>query len=134
MEDNCRGILTALERGKLGEVYNIGGLGGTANLTLVRELLRLLGKPDTLISYVQDRPGHDRRYALNCEKIKTELGWKPGISLADGLHQTIEWYRGHQKWLDDVRAGEYRAYYEQYYDNRENSLQSISGQQSRVPR
>ena len=126
VEDNCRGILTVLERGKLGEVYNIGGLDVTENLALVRELLCLLGKPDTLISYVQDRPGHDRRYALTCEKIRTELGWKPTISLADGLRQTIEWYRSHQKWLDDIRAGEYRAYYEKYYDNRNHSLHAIA--------
>ena len=126
VEDNCRGILTVLEKGKLGEVYNIGGLDITENLTLIRELLRLLGKSDTLISYVQDRPGHDRRYALTCEKIKTELGWRPAISLADGLRQTIEWYRSHQKWLDDVRAGEYRAYYEKYYDNRNHSLRAIA--------
>ena len=132
VEDNCRGILTVLERGKLGEVYNIGGLDVTENLALVRELLRLLGKPDTLISYVQDRPGHDRRYALTCEKIKTELGWKPTISLADGLRQTIEWYRSHQKWLDDVRAGEYRAYYEKYYDNRNHSLHAIASPGSQL--
>ena len=133
VEDNCRGILTVLERGKLGEIYNIGGLDVTENLALVRELLRVLGKPDTLISYVQDRPGHDRRYALTCEKIKTELGWKPAISLADGLRQTIEWYRSHQKWLDDIRAGEYREYYEKYYDNRSHSLHPIVGPGSQIP-
>ena len=130
VEDNCHGILTVLEKGELGEVYNIGGLDVTENLTLVRELLRSLGKPDTLISYVQDRPGHDRRYALTCEKIKTDLGWRPTISLADGLRQTIEWYRSHQKWLDDVRAGEYRAYYEKYYDNRNHSLHAIATPQA----
>jgi dTDP-glucose 4,6-dehydratase len=119
--DNCRGILTVLERGKLGEVYNIGGLDVTENLSLVRELLRLAEKPDTLISYVQDRPGHDRRYALSCEKIEAELGWRPAISLDDGLRQTIGWYRNSQKWLNDVRAGEYRSYYEKYYDNRSHS-------------
>ena len=126
VEDNCRGILTVLERGKLGQIYNIGGPDVTENLSLVRELLRLIGKPDSLISYVQDRPGHDHRYALNCKKIETQLGWKPAISLHDGLRQTIEWYRSHQKWLDDVRAGEYRAYYEKYYDNRSHSLRAIA--------
>jgi dTDP-glucose 4,6-dehydratase len=127
VEDNCRGILTVLERGKLGEVYNIGGLEVTENLSLVKRLLRLAGKPDALISYVQDRPGHDRRYALACEKIDTQLGWKPAISLADGLRRTIEWYRNNQKWLDDVRAGEYRTYYEKYYDSRSRSLHAIAG-------
>jgi dTDP-glucose 4,6-dehydratase len=126
VEDNCRGILTVLESGKLGEVYNIGGLDVTENLSLVRELLRRAAKPDTLISYVQDRPGHDRRYVLTCKKIETQLGWKPTISLDDGLRQTIEWYRSNQKWLDDVKAGEYRSYYEKYYDNRSHSLQALA--------
>jgi dTDP-glucose 4,6-dehydratase len=126
VEDNCRGILTVLESGKLGEVYNIGGLDVRENLSLVRELLRLTGKPDTLISYVQDRPGHDRRYALSCRKIEAELGWKPAISLDNGMCQTIEWYRNNQTWVDDVRAGEYRSYYEKYYDNRRHSLHAIA--------
>jgi dTDP-glucose 4,6-dehydratase len=126
VEDNCRGLLTVLETGKLGEVYNIGGLDVTENLSLVRELLRLAGKPASLISYVQDRPGHDRRYALTCKKIETQLGWRPTISMDAGLIQTIEWYRSNQKWLDDVRAGEYRSYYERYYDNRSHSLQALA--------
>jgi dTDP-glucose 4,6-dehydratase len=133
VEDNCRGILTVLESGKLGEIYNIGGLDVTENLFLVRKLLRLAGKPDTLISYVQDRPGHDRRYALTCKKIETQLGWKPAISLDDGLRQTIEWYRSNRKWLDDVRAGEYRTYYEKYYENRSHSLHAIAGPRSQLP-
>jgi dTDP-glucose 4,6-dehydratase len=126
VEDNCRGILAVLDNGKLGEVYNIGGLDVTENLSLVQELLRLAGKPETLISYVQDRPGHDRRYALTCKKIETDLGWKPAISLDDGLRQTIEWYRNNQAWLDDVRAGEYQSYYEKYYENRGDSLHAIA--------
>jgi dTDP-glucose 4,6-dehydratase len=83
-------------------------------------------KTDTLISYVQDRPGHDRRYALSCKKTETHLGWKPTISLDDGLRQTIQWYRNNQPWLDNVRAGEYRTYYEKYYDNRGQSLHAIA--------
>jgi dTDP-glucose 4,6-dehydratase len=126
VEDNCRAILTVLERGKLGEVYNIGGLDVTENLSLVTELLRLAGKPDTLISYVQDRPGHDRRYALTCKKIETELGWRPIISLDNGLRQTIQWYGNNHAWPDNVRAGEYRTYYEKYYDNRSHSLHVIA--------
>lgn len=134
VEDNCRGILTVLESGKLGEIYNIGGLDVTENLSLVRELLRLTRKPEALISYVKDRPGHDRRYALSCDKIETELGWKPEISLDDGLRQTIEWYRNNQKWLADVRAGEYRTYYEKYYENRDHSLHAIAPPGSQVSR
>jgi dTDP-glucose 4,6-dehydratase len=126
VEDNCRGILTVLESGKLGEVYNIGGLDVTENLSLVRELLRLAGKPDILISYVQDRPGHDRRYALSCKKIETQLGWKPEISLDDGLRKTIDWYTNNRKWLDDITAGDYRAYYEKYYDNRDHFLHALA--------
>lgn len=126
VEDNCRGILTVLEDGKLGEIYNIGGLGVSENLSIVKELLRLTRKPESLISYVQDRPGHDRRYALTHKKIESQLGWKPAIPLDDGLRQTIEWYQNNQQWLDDVRAGEYRTYYEKYYENRDHSLHEIA--------
>ena len=91
-------------------------------------------KPEALISYVKDRPGHDRRYALTCNKIETELGWKPKISLDDGLRQTIEWYGSNQKWLDDVKAGEYRTYYEKYYENRDHSLHLIARPGSQVSR
>ena len=126
VEDNCRGILAVLERGKIGEVYNIGGLDLEENLTMIRRLLGLTEKPESLLSYVQDRPGHDRRYALNCKKIETGLGWRPAISLDDGLRQTIDWYKNNKKWLDDVRAGEYRLYYEKYYENRDSSLHAIA--------
>ena len=126
VEDNCRGILSVLEKGKIGEVYNIGGLDLEENLTVVRRLLDLIGKPETLVSYVQDRPGHDRRYALNCTKIETELGWRPTISLEDGLRRTIDWYKNHEQWLADVRSREYLSYYKKYYENRESSLRAIA--------
>jgi dTDP-glucose 4,6-dehydratase len=126
VEDNCRGILTVLEKGKTGEIYNIGGLDLEENLAMVRRLLRITGKSESLLSYVQDRPGHDRRYALNCKKMETKLGWRPAISLEDGLMQTIDWYRNNEEWLDDVRAGEYRSYYEKYYENRDSSLEEIA--------
>jgi dTDP-glucose 4,6-dehydratase len=112
VENNCCAILAVLERGKIGEVYNIGGLDLEENLTMARRIVQLIGKPENLLSYVQDRPGHDRRYALSCKKIDTELGWKPAISLDDGLGQTIDWYKNNKKLLDDVRAGDYRSYYE----------------------
>jgi dTDP-glucose 4,6-dehydratase len=131
VEDNCRGILAVLEKGKIGEVYNIGGLLIEENLTMARRLLRLTGKPESLLSYVQDRPGHDRRYALDCDKIKTELGWRPEISLEDGLRQTIDWYKKNDNWVAEVRAGEYLSYYKTYYDNRESSLNAIAGSQGR---
>jgi len=126
VEDNCRGILSVLEKGKIGEVYNIGGLDLEENLTVVRRLLDLTGKPESLVSYVQDRPGHDRRYALNCIKIETELGWRPTISLEDGLRRTIDWYKNHEQWLADVRSREYLSYYKKYYENRESSLRAIA--------
>jgi len=126
VEDNCRGILAVLERGRIGEVYNIGGLDIVENLSIARRLLRVMGKPETLLSHVQDRPGHDRRYALKCEKIKHELGWKPLISLEDGLRRTIDWYGANASWMAAVRGGEYRSYYEKYYENRESSLHAIA--------
>src|ERR1700692_4832691 len=98
VEDNCRGILAVLERGKIGEIYNIGGSHVEENPPMVRRLLHLTGKPETLLSYVSDRPGHDRRYALNSTKIEAELGWQPKIPLEDGIRQTIEWYRNNGKW------------------------------------
>ncbi|MBZ5502466.1 MAG: dTDP-glucose 4,6-dehydratase [Acidobacteriia bacterium] len=126
VEDNCRGILAVLERGRIGEVYNIGGLDIVENLTMARRLLRVMSKPETLLSYVQDRPGHDRRYALKCEKMERELGWKPMISLEDGLRQTIEWYGANATWMAGVRGGEYRSYYEKYYENRDSTLHAIA--------
>jgi dTDP-glucose 4,6-dehydratase len=93
VEDNCRAVLAVLERGRLGHVYNIGGAEVKDNLTMARDLLKIIGKPESLISHVPDRPGHDRRYALNSGKIKSELGWKPLIPLEEGLRQTVAWYR-----------------------------------------
>jgi dTDP-glucose 4,6-dehydratase len=93
VEDNCRGILCVLEKGRPGEVYNIGGLDIEENLNLARRLLKLTNRPESLLSYVKDRPGHDRRYALRCQKMQEELNWKPAISLEDGLRQAIDWYR-----------------------------------------
>ncbi len=93
VEDNCRAILAVLERGSEGHVYNIGGFDVKDNLTMARNLLAMMGKPENLISHVPDRPGHDRRYALNSDKIQRELSWKPVVPLNKGLQQTIDWYR-----------------------------------------
>ena len=92
---------------------------------MAQRLLRVIGKPESLLRYVADRPGHDRRYALNSGKIERELGWKPEISLDNGVRQTIEWYRKNQEWLAGVRGGEYRSYYEKYYENRDLSLSAF---------
>lgn len=126
VEDNCRGILAVLERGQIGEVYNIGGLDVVENLEMARRLLSVVGKPETLLTYVKDRPGHDRRYALDCSKIERHLGWKPSISLDRGLQQTIAWYRENPDWIAQIRAGEYQSYYEKYYVNRDASLHDFA--------
>jgi dTDP-glucose 4,6-dehydratase len=125
VEDHCRGILAVLERGQIGEVYNIGGADIVENLTMSRRLLELMGKPASLLTYVKDRPGHDRRYALDCKKIETTLGWKPQIPLDAGLRQTIDWYAKNAVWIAGVRDGEYRTYYDKYYENRDNSLKAL---------
>jgi dTDP-glucose 4,6-dehydratase len=127
VEDNCRGVLAVLEKGREGEVYNIGGLDIVDNLMMVRNILRVLGKPESLLSYVKDRPGHDRRYALRCEKMEKELNWTPRIPLAEGLRQTVDWYKSHGEWLDGIRRGEYRSYYQKYYENRDSSLNELAG-------
>jgi dTDP-glucose 4,6-dehydratase len=116
--DHCRGIDAVLRRGRIGEVYNIGGHCERANLDLTRTLLRLLGKPETLIRYVADRPGHDRRYAIDCSKIADELGWQPCIAFEQGLRETIDWYRAHADWVARVKSGAYRDYYQSQYGTR----------------
>src|ERR1700719_930490 len=99
VEDNCRAILAVLERGRIGEVYNIGSSYVEDNLDMAQRLLRVMGKPESLLRYVADRPGHDLRYALNSRKIESELGWKPQISLEDGVRQAIDWYKDNSKWV-----------------------------------
>jgi dTDP-glucose 4,6-dehydratase len=126
VEDHCRGILAVLERGRIGEVYNIGGADIVENIAMAKALLRAMGKPETLLTYVKDRPGHDRRYALDCKKIETELGWKPLIPLEQGLRQTIDWYKTNTSWVAGVRAGDYLTYYDKYYENRDSSLSDLS--------
>lgn len=116
--DHCRGVEAAWRRGRPGEVYNFGGRSEKTNLELTRLLLKLLGKPDTLIRYVADRLGHDRRYAIDCSKAERELGWLPEISFDRGLEETISWYRGNAAWLAGIRTKEYLSYYEQQYGNR----------------
>jgi dTDP-glucose 4,6-dehydratase len=134
VEDNCRGVLAVLEGGRVGEVYNIGGLDIEENLTIARTLLRLIGKPETLLTYVKDRPGHDRRYALHCDKMEKDLGWKPAIPLEKGLQQTIDWYKSNAKWMAGVRDGDYLRYYEKYYENRDSSLHALSSAGTKHPR
>jgi dTDP-glucose 4,6-dehydratase len=126
VEDNCRAILAVLERGRIGEIYNVGGTDVEENLAMARQLLYLTGRPDTLLSFVKDRPGHDRRYALDSRKLEAQLGWEPIIPLGEGLQQTVHWYQSHAEWLAEVRGGEYRSYYEKYYQHRESSLLDLT--------
>jgi dTDP-glucose 4,6-dehydratase len=118
VEDHCRGILAVLRKGREGEIYNIGGNRSLPNLDVVRTLLAATGQPESLISYVTDRPGHDRRYALSSEKLMRETGWRPVMDFEAGLARTIDWYRANTAWLARVRSGEYRAYYQSNYGDR----------------
>jgi len=122
VEDYCRAILLALEKGKAGEVYNVSAGAPQPNLKIVKTILKHLGKPETLMQYVKDRPGHDRRYALDSSKIQRELGWQPQVLFADGIRRTIDWYRCNPAWLEHARSGEYRNYYHRHYTNRSETF------------
>ena len=106
--DHCRGIDAALRRGRAGEVYNFGGESERYNIDVTRAILELCGKTETLIRYVTDRLGHDRRYAINCAKAEAELGWRPTVAFEEGLAATVAWYQAHADWVDRVRSGAYR--------------------------
>ena len=116
--DHCEGIRAAMERGRAGEVYNFGGNAERENLTVVKEILRLLDKGEDLIQYVKDRPGHDRRYAMDSSKARATLGWEPRHTFEAGLRSTVEWYLQNRSWWQRVRSGAYLAYYEQQYGSR----------------
>jgi len=119
VEDHCRALDRVLEAGVPGAVYNVGGGGGErTNLFIVREILKLLGRPESLIRHVQDRPAHDRRYAVDSARLRRELGWEPRYSVEEGLRATVEWYRTHEAWWREVKSGEYRNYYERQYGAR----------------
>ncbi len=114
VEDFVRAIGAVLERGRPGEAYNAGGPDECPNLDVVRRILALSGRDDSLIEFVTDRPGHDRRYSLSSDKVR-ELGWKPRVRFAEGLERTVAWYRDNAWWWEPIRSGEYRAYYERHY-------------------
>jgi dTDP-glucose 4,6-dehydratase len=118
VRDHCAGIHRAWQDGKPGEVYNLGGRSERTNLELTHALLDALGKPRTLIRYVKDRPGHDRRYAIDCSKAERELGWRPTVQFDDGLRETVRWYLDHADWVAQIRSGEYLKYYERQYGSR----------------
>jgi dTDP-glucose 4,6-dehydratase len=109
--DHCSAILAVLDQGEPGEVYNVGGGTELPNIELVRLLLAKLGKPESLINHVPDRPGHDRRYALNHDKLTAATGWRPAVPFTDGLARTVDWYLANSAWLDAIRGGSYQAGY-----------------------
>ncbi len=118
VEDHCSAIDLIIRKGTVGEVYNIGGHNERTNLEVVKTILRELDKPESLITYVTDRPGHDRRYAIDPTKINQELGWLPATRFDDGIKQTIRWYLDNRSWWEHILAGEYQNYYERMYASR----------------
>jgi len=118
VDDHCRAILAVLSKGEPGEVYNVGGSLALPNVEVIRRILSITEKPESLMKTVADRPGHDRRYALNCEKLMHTTNWKPEVPFEEGLAETIRWYATNSEWLQRVRSGEYRKYYEMNYAGR----------------
>lgn len=118
VKDHCCGILAILEKGRVGEVYNLGGHNEKANIEIVKIILDELGKPESLITHVGDRKGHDQRYAIDPSKANAELGWQPSTMFADGIKLTIDWYKNNMDWMRECTSGEYVKYYEEMYGNR----------------
>ncbi len=118
VEDHCSAIDLVIRKGREGEIYNVGGHNERTNLEVVKTILRELGKPESLITYVKDRPGHDQRYAIDPSKIHGELGWLPATTFDEGIKKTIRWYLDNEKWWKDILAGDYQNYYEKMYGNR----------------
>lgn len=118
VEDHCRAIDLILQNGEIGQVYNIGGHNEMRNIDIVKLILQFLGKPESLITFVTDRKGHDMRYAINPAFINEKLGWQPETKFADGIQKTIEWYLEHKEWWQEIVSGEYQKYYERMYGNR----------------
>ena len=118
VDDHCRGIAAVLRSGEPGDIFNFGGRSELSNIGLTRRLLELLDRPETLIRFVPDRPGHDKRYAIDCSRAEKMLGWKPLVSFEEGLKSTVDWYLQNSEWVDRVRSGAYREYYEKQYGDR----------------
>jgi len=115
VDDHCRAILAVLQRGREGEVYNIGGSRALPNREVVQMILKATGRPESLMTKVTDRPGHDRRYALTSEKLERETGWHPEVPFEEGLQSTVDWYRQNRDWITRVKSGEYQDYYKLNY-------------------
>lgn len=115
VSDHCSAIDTVLHKGAVGEVYNVGGNNEKANIEIVKLIIKTVGKSEDLIKYVKDRPGHDRRYAINNTKITTQLGWEPQYTFEQGMKETIEWYLNNTDWIDNIVSGDYMGYYKKMY-------------------
>ncbi len=118
VEDHCKAIDLIIHNGRVGEVYNIGGHNEMKNIDIVKIICKTLDKPESLITYVTDRKGHDMRYAIDPTKIHNELGWLPETKFADGIQKTIQWYLDNREWWETIISGEYQNYYEKMYGNR----------------
>jgi dTDP-glucose 4,6-dehydratase len=125
VEDFCRAIERIMDAGKPGEIYNVSSGSPTPNLTVVTTVLELLKKPVSLIQFVADRPGHDRRYALDSSKLRSALGWKPEVTFEEGIRRTVDWYKKNRGWLERARSGEYREYYDRHYTRRGQTFAGI---------
>jgi len=125
VEDHCRALSLILEEGRPGGIYNIGGGQEMRNLDVVRSILELTGRSEALIQFVTDRPGHDRRYAVDASCLRRELGWKPEVSFEEGLRGTVRWYRENDRWIEGVRSGAYTGYYQQMYQDRDQTLSDL---------
>lgn len=118
VEDHCEAVDLIMQKGRAGEIYNIGGESERTNIDVVKMILRHLEKPESLIQFVKDRPGHDRRYAMDFSKLQRTLGWRPRHTFEQGLAETIEWYVKHERWWKRIMSGEYREYYKKMYEER----------------
>ena len=128
VKDHCAGLDAVLRKGREGEIYNLGAGNEWPNLEIARRILSLVGKPESLLTFVQDRPGHDRRYALDTGKANRELSWSPQTTLEEGLKQTVDWYSANSGWVRHVAARGYRAYYRKHYDRRDATLAKVLDQ------
>ena len=125
-DEHSRAVLMALDMGRPGEVYNIGSGHEKTNLEVVREVLRIMGKPESMIQFVKDRPGHDRRYAIDCSKIQREWGWESAVDFGAGLAETIAWYQSRQDWIQGIKDASYLSYYERMYTRRDETLSRLN--------